>query len=500
MNLLNSSFLNDDAKRRYEELQKAPVTVLQIGEGNFLRGFFDWMISECRKQGLFAGSIAVVQPRPSGSGHIRQLAAQDGLYTLIIRGMEKGVPVSTKEIISVFSGIFDPYAEWEWLTALAVSPELAVVVSNTTEAGLAYQPEALGDGPILSYPGKIAYLLFLRYQAFGGTADSGLVFLPCELLERNGDVLRENVLKYAEDWDLPLEFRDWVKGHNRFLNSLVDRIVTGYPDQEEAEAWFEEWGVRDNMLCTAEPYHLWAIEGGPELEELLPFRKAGLNVHFTDHLKPFQERKVRILNGAHTWMAPLGIIHGISHVRELLEHPALGTQVRQAVVDEILPALPYSEDELSAYADDVFERFMNPYIRHRLEDIAMNSLSKFRVRLLPTLAYYCGQGKPAPELMVLALAGLLRYYRIKQADNGSFTGNKLSGESYTVKDNPELLGIVAGIWTAGTAAGESAEQIVSKLLAEEMLWGESLAGWNGLAGGVTVWLNRWERETQHYTI
>lgn len=494
MNLLNSSLLIDEAKRRHGEVQEAPVTVLQIGEGNFLRGFFDWMISECRKQGLYTGGIAVVQPRPSGSKHINQLAAQDGLYTLVIRGVEQGVPVSRKEIISVFSEVFDPYMEWERLTDLAVSPQLSLIVSNTTEAGLAYQPEPLGSGPILSYPGKIAYMLFLRYQAFEGSRDSGLTFLPCELLERNGDVLRDTVLLYAEDWNLPPAFREWVKGHNRFLNSLVDRIVTGYPEQSEAEAWFEEWGVRDNVLCTAEPYHLWAIEGGPELEQELPFRKAGLNVHFTNDLKPFQERKVRILNGAHTWMTPLGLLHGISHVGELLEHPELGAKVRQAVVHEILPSLPYGEEELSAYAAEVFERFANPYIFHRLEDIAMNSLSKFRVRLLPTLDYYCGQGGAAPELLVLGFAGLLRYYRIEQGDDGSYVGKKLTGDPYTIKDNAELLSIIAAIWSAGNMAGEPTAQIVCRLLAEEKLWGQSLADWNGLANGISDWLEHWEEE------
>lgn len=494
MNLLNSSLLNDEAKRRYEEIQEAPVTVLQIGEGNFLRGFFDWMVNECRKQGLFAGGIAVVQPRPSGSRHLGQLAAQDGLYTLVIRGVQNGNPVTGREILPVFSEIFDPYTEWGRLTELAVSPHLSLVVSNTTEAGLSYQPEPLGSGPILSFPGKIAYLLYLRYEAFEGAEDRGLTFLPCELLERNGDVLRDGVLQYAEDWNLPAEFRKWVKEHSRFLNSLVDRIVTGYPEQAEAEAWFDEWGIRDNMLCTAEPYHLWAIEGEPELEQLLPFRKAGLNVHFTNDLKPFQERKVRILNGAHTWMAPLGIIRDTSHVREVLDHPELGRQVRQAVVQEILPSLAYPQEELLAYADDVFERFANPYIRHRLEDIAMNSLSKFRVRLLPTLAYYREQGQSAPELMVLGFAGLLRYYRVEQADAGSYIGHKLSGEAYTVKDNQELLSIIAGIWSAGRNAGESAGQIVRRLLAEERLWGQPLDEWKGLAGGIAAWLNRWQEE------
>ncbi|MBY9078331.1 tagaturonate reductase [Paenibacillus sp. HN-1] len=496
MNLLTSSLLVGEAKRRYENLKEAPVTVLQIGEGNFLRGFFDWMIHECRKQELFTGSIAVVQPRLSGQKNIQRLAAQDGLYTLVIRGVENGVPMSRNEIISVFSEVFDPYTEWGKFAALAVNPHLSLVVSNTTEAGLAYQPEPLGSGSIQSFPGKITYLLFLRFQAFEGSHDHGLTFLPCELLEHNGDKLRDVVLKYAEDWDLPSDFKLWVREHNKFLNSLVDRIVTGYPSTEEAEDWFRGWGTKDTMLCTAEPYHLWAIETGPELDKLLPFRQAGLNVHFTSDLKPFQERKVRILNGVHTWMAPLGLIHGIEHVRELLEHPMLGQRVREVVMHEILPTLPYSEDEIKAYAANVFERFANPYIRHRLEDIAMNSLSKFCVRLLPTLAYYGKQGKALPEQLVHGLAGLLRYYHVEKTEDGLYTGAKLSGEIYTVRDNIEMLNIIAGIWSSGKTAGESTEQIIYRLLSEELLWGQSLAEWTGLTSAVAACIDRWERGRQ----
>ncbi|WP_379155773.1 tagaturonate reductase [Paenibacillus sp. sgz5001063] len=500
MKQLKSTVLQGEDKQRYEDLLEAPVTVLQIGEGNFLRGFFDWMIGECRRQKLFAGSIAVVQPRPSGKDLLEQLAAQDGLYTLIIRGLENGASVARKEVVTVFSQAFDPYTDWERLTELAVSPELAFVVSNTTEAGLVYKAEPLGQGPILSFPGKIAYILYLRYQAYQGSAEHGLIFLPCELLEHNGDVLREAVLQYAEDWNLPQAFREWVKLHNRFLNSLVDRIVTGYPEEAQAETWFREWGVRDVLLCTAEPYHLWAIEGEPELEELLPFRKAGLNVHWTNDLKPFRERKVRLLNGAHTWMAPLGLIHGVDHVRELLEHGELGRRVREVAVDEIIPTLPYSADELRSYTGEVFDRFANPYISHRLSDIAMNSLSKFRVRLLPSLTYYMEQDMPIPEQLVLGLAGLLRYYRVKPAEDGAYTGISLVQQAYTVRDDASALKIMAEIWDLVESAGATMEDIAGRLLDEEKLWGRSLKGWKGLSREVAIWFMRWEREPVMETV
>ncbi|WP_310831705.1 tagaturonate reductase [Paenibacillus pedocola] len=494
MKQFDRTALQGETKQQYERMQAAPVTVLQIGEGNFLRGFFDWMIHECRKQGLFQGSIAVVQPRPSGKDNIGKLAAQDGLYTLVTRGMDKGTAVARNELIPVFSQVFDPYTDWEKLTELAVSPQLTFVVSNTTEAGLVYRAEPLGEGPILSFPGKITYLLYLRYQAYQGSSTHGLIFLPCELLEGNGDVLRETVLHYAEDWNLPQTFQDWVRLHNRFLNSLVDRIVTGYPEEEQAEAWFEEWGVRDNMLCTAEPYHVWAIEAEPEMENILPFRTAGLNVHWTSDLKPFRERKVRLLNGAHTWMASLGLIHGLEHVREMLEHPDFGWRVREAAVKEIIPALPYPKEELLTYSREVFDRFANPYIRHRLSDIAMNSVSKFRVRLLPSLAYYAERRAPLPEQLILGLSGLLRYYRVKLMEDGTYAGTNLSGEQYTVRDDPEALNLVAGIWSATELTGATMKETVDRLLALELLWGQSLAKWDGLTTAVSYWLTQWEGE------
>ncbi|MBB6637288.1 tagaturonate reductase [Cohnella thailandensis] len=496
MKRLNRDVLNEGEQRKLAETESSPVTVLQIGEGNFLRGFFDWMIQTCREQGLFRGGIAVTQPRPSGKPKIEALAAQDGLYTLVIRGLENGEAVERKELISVFSEAFDPYSDWTKLMELMTSPELRFVVSNTTEAGISYQPTELTGEAIVSFPGKVAYLLYQRFLKFEGAADKGLVFLPCELLDRNGDALRDVVLRYASDWGFPEEFRQWVIRRNRFLNSLVDRIVTGYPGDEQAEAWFSEWGYRDPMLTTAEPYHLWAIEAEPELDEVLPLRRAGLNVHWTTDLKPFSQRKVRILNGAHTWMAPLGLLHGVEHVRELLEHETLGKLVREAVYEDIVPSLPYSRDELQAYADTVFERFGNPYIRHRLADIAMNSLSKFRTRLLPTLASYSEKGEKAPERLALGLAGLLRYYRIRPAGDGSYKGTTLSGASYAVRDDQALLERVAGIWEEARGSAEPLERTVAKLLAQTGIWGADLSEWPGLASAAAGFIAAWDNKEE----
>ncbi|WP_127530212.1 tagaturonate reductase [Paenibacillus kobensis] len=494
MEQLKRSKLQGDELAQFELTANAPVTVLQIGEGNFLRGFADWMIHACRVQGLFGGSVAVTQPRPSGKAKIEKLAEQDGLYTLIMQGLVNGEPYKRHEKIQCISQVFDPYTEWSKLGELAVSPSLTFVISNTTEAGLVYTPEPLTGGPILSFPGKMAFLLHERYQAFGGDPGKGLIILPCELLERNGDALREAVLRYAADWRYSESFCEWVRRSNRFLNSLVDRIVTGYPDAAAAEAYFTEWGYRDELLCTAEPYHLWAIEAEPEMEAVLPLRQAGLNVHWTDDLRPFQQRKVRLLNGAHTWMAPIGLLNGVEHVGDLLRHPALGEMVKKLIIDDIVPILPYDTQQLMMYAGDVFDRFGNPHIRHRLADIAMNSISKFKVRLLPTIKDYLAAGGDVPLRLSLGMAGLLRYYRIhREEESGIWVGQTIDGKSYSVRDDEAMLNRFSRHWETAQHNRLSAELTVRLMLQDEQLWGEDLTVYEGfvkLTADQLEWLER----------
>ncbi|SFJ55516.1 tagaturonate reductase [Paenibacillus sp. UNC496MF] len=480
MRRIHREILNDPDRQAYDAAQESPVTVLQIGEGNFLRGFFDWMIHRSREQGLFRGSIALTQPRPSGKAKIEKLAVQNGLYTLVTRGLENGERVERKEIISSFSRVFDPYSDWNQFAEIAESPSLRFVVSNTTEAGLVYTPEPLMEGtPVRSFPGKMTWLLYRRFKALGGAADSGLIFLPCELLERNGDTLRQCVLKYCQSWSLPDEFIQWVMDHNRFLNSLVDRIVTGYPS-EQADAWFMEWGYEDAMLNTAEPYYFWAIEAEKELEAELPLQRAGLNIRWVDDLRPYQLRKVRILNGAHTLMTPLALLHGLKIVREVMEHPRLGTFIRETVANDIIPTIPLDAEELNRYADSVYERFLNPFIDHRLSDIAMNSLSKFKGRVLPAMLTYVENGEEIPDRIIEAFAALLRYYKIVKV-NERFMGHKLNGSDYEVKDDNALLEPIARIWSHKLPL----EETVFLLLSLKEVWAYDLSSVNELVYRVT---------------
>ncbi|WP_188881655.1 tagaturonate reductase [Alicyclobacillus cellulosilyticus] len=459
-----------------------PVRVLQIGEGRFLRGFFDWMIHACRKQGLFDGSIAVTQPRPGGAEVLRALQAQDGLYTLVVRGLEDGTPVERSEVIAVFSTILNPFEQWAEFLALAEDPHLQFVVSNTTEAGLVYEPVPVPETACpASFPARLTWFLYRRFRHFQGAADKGLICLPCELVEGNGDRLREYVVRHSADWGLPDAFVCWLKQHNRFLNSLVDRIVTACPSAE-AEAWRRRLGYEDDFLTVAEPYYLWVIQGDEAVERVLPFRAAGLNVHVVADLTPYQLRKVRILNGAHTLMAPVGILSGLTHVREVMADAELAAHVRSAIDDEVIPTLPLDQAETKQYAATVWERFANPFLEHRLLDIAMNSISKFRVRVLPSLRAYVERKGALPPRIVRSFAALIRLYKVRRAEDGAagYAGITWRGTPYVLRDDPEVLARFHQAWCAFERREIALRDMVRSLLAQPELWGEDLGGVEGL--------------------
>ncbi|MBO7745926.1 tagaturonate reductase [Paenibacillus sp. MWE-103] len=459
---------------------RLPVKVLQFGEGNFLRGFVDWMVQRCNAQGLFGGGVAVTQPRPAGKPNLEKLKAQRGAYTLLVRGLQDGRKVEEREIVSVFARMIDPYEEWDAFLALADSPELEFVVSNTTEAGLAYQQAEWNPGaPVASFPGKLTVFLYRRFVTFAGDPERGLVHLPCELLERNGDLLLNIVLRHADDWRLSEAFKRWVRASNRFVNTLVDRIVTGYP-REEADGLFAAWGYSDPLLATAEPYHLWAIQATDGLESRLPLAQAGLNVRWVEDLTPYQLLKVRILNGAHTMMATLGLADGLSEVREAMEHPAWGEVWERALRDEVLPGLPLPRAEADAYVSGTLDRFRNPYIRHRLTDIAMNSLSKWRTRLLPSLKAYAQAEGSIPVVIARSLAALIWLYRPRDA-------YAADGAPAEPRDDETLVEAVRGAWAPGPAGGGyDPARTAANILRLEAVWGEDLTALDGLAEAVAA--------------
>lgn len=488
---LDRGALTGEALAAFERMRVSPVKVLQIGEGNFLRGFVDWMLQKSRDAGLFDGSVAVTQPRPHGAAKLAELKRQDGLYYQLTRGIRDGKQVEERELVGVFGAIIDPYAEWESFLRLAEGPELAAVVSNTTEAGLTYAPSDWNpEQPVVSYPAKLTVFLYRRFVHFAGKPEAGLLLLPCELVDRNGDKLRELVLRHAADWRLPEAFPAWLREHNRFLNSLVDRIVTGY-SEEAAEALAAELGVEDRLLNAAEPYHLWAIEGEPALDDVLPLAKAGLNVRWVNELAPYQLRKVRILNGAHTLLASLCLINGVNEVREAAEHPEYGPLLRRALDEEIVPSVPLPQAEMEQYAADVLERFRNPFIRHRLGDIAMNGLSKFRTRLLPTLLGHLERTGRLPALVTEALASLLRMYRARREGEG-FVGARLDGAPLPLRDDAAALAELARLWSAVDAGTMTLERLTAEALGNAAWWERDLNEIPGLAQAVAAHLQRME--------
>jgi tagaturonate reductase len=467
-------------------LTPAPERVVQFGEGNFLRSFVDWMIDALNAQGLFGGRVVVVQPIERGA--VDLLNTQDCLYTLILRGLQGGQVVEQRRIITSISRGIDPYRNWSGFLAVAEQPELRFAVSNTTEAGIAYvdEPRPSQHCPA-SFPAKVTAFLHRRFDRFRGDPGQGMVFLPCELIDRNGEQLRSCVLRHAAAWDLGPVFTAWVSDHNRFLNTLVDRIVPGYP-HEEAAALAEQLGYEDRLLTTGEIFHIWVIEGGAEIARELPLTQAGLNVVWTPDLQPFRTRKVRILNGAHTMMALAAFLAGLDTVRECVEDPVLGAYVRRGVFDEILPLLPLSAQETRAFAEDVMERLANPFIKHNLISIALNSVSKYRVRVLPSLLEYRTAYRRVPTALTFSLAALLAFYRGTEIRDGALVATRESGP-YFVKDDAPVLKAFADQWRAFAQHGD-VPALCRALLARPDFWGEDLAALRDLLEGVSLHLSR----------
>jgi tagaturonate reductase len=467
-----------------------PERVLQFGEGNFLRAFVDWMVNAMNARGLFGGRAVVIQPIERGQ--IEALNDQDGLYTCILRGRERGRLVERREIITSISRGIDPYRHWNDFLETAAMRTLRFVVSNTTEAGIAYveEPRPQGSCP-RSFPAKVTIWLAERFRRLGDTPEAGLIFLPCELIDRNGETLRAHVLQHATSWGLPAEFERWVREHNRFLNTLVDRIVPGYP-HEEALSLGTQLGYEDRLLTTGEIFHLWVIEGDSRVAEELPLTRAGLEVTWTNDLAPYRTRKVAILNGAHTMSALAAFLAGLETVRECVEDPEFGALMRRAIFDEILPLLPQPEEETRSFAERVVERLANPSIKHQLLSIALNSVAKYRVRVLPSLLQYrATRGQPPPAL-TFSLAALLAFYRGTEIREGALCGSRVSGP-YPARDDREVLVAFTDVWRAFDTHG-NADVLCRTILARTDFWGEDLSGMPDLLERVTAHMTQIVRE------
>lgn len=435
-------------------------TVIQFGEGNFLRGFFDYFLHKMNEKDLYDGKAVVVQPIPMG--RVEDLNEQDCKYNLYLRGIKNGEIVKEHTYIESISRCVDPYKDFEDYMALANDPDFRFIVSNTTEAGIEFVDTCkFDDKPALSFPGKLTQLLYRRYK----NGLNGFVILACELIDNNGTELKNCVLKYAELWNLGADFITWLETENYFINTLVDRIVTGYPNDET-----KEMHPVDKFLDTAEIFHLWVIEG--DFEDEFPLKKAGFNVVWANDAKPYKKIKVRILNGAHTSLVAGALLSGIETVGEAMNDETTYAFLNKCMKEEILPTIGENEDSI-AFANNVFDRFRNPFIQHKWRSIALNSVSKYSVRVLPTLLEYKEKNGVYPKLLTMSLAYLIYFYKndtpddakeIKEAMKNDSIADILANKSLWAFDLSDMTEIVTEYYNKIDTLGakESMKWIVSQ--------------------------------------
>ena len=445
--------------------------ILQFGEGNFLRAFANWIIHEMNHQANFDAGAVVIQP--IADGLIKTLNDQDGLYTLYMNGIKNGEVLSERKVVDCIQRGINPYEDYDAYLANAENTNLRFVISNTTEAGISYNPEDnLEDAPQTSFPGKLTALLYKRFHFFNGASEKGLIVIPCELIDRNGDNLKKIVLQYATDWNLDKGFVSWINNDNIFCNTLVDRIVPGYP-RDKIDTITEELGYIDHLIVEGEQFHLWVIEAPESVKNEIPAKTCGLNIVFTNNMEPYRTRKVRILNGAHTSLVPVSYLYGIDKVRESLEDQVVGKFIQDAIFEEICPTLDLPEQELIQFSNAVLERFRNPYLEHDLISISLNSISKYKTRVLPSVLEYIKRKNALPKRLLFSLAALIAFYR----------GDR-NGVNIPLKDDQSVLDFFAVQWVAFDV-----KAIAKATLQNVDFWGQDLTQFNGLLKEVTTSLN-----------
>ena len=456
-----------------------PIKVMQFGEGNFLRAFVDYMIDILNEKGIFNGSIAIV--KPISFGNLDMFKEQDNLYTVLLRGKENGKVVNDSRIITSVSKVLDCAEDYNEYVSLAKLDTLRFIVSNTTEAGIVLDKDDSFDGLPSTYPGKLTKFLYERFNAFSGAEDKGLIILPVELIEENGKKLKECVLALCDAWNLSKEFKTWVENCNTFCSTLVDRIVTGYP-RGYADKVCEELGYEDKLVDIGEPFALWVIESDKDISNELPLDKIGLPVVFTDNHKPYKERKVRVLNGAHTSSVLAGYLYGLDIVRDCMSDEIMGKFIRNVVNNEIVPQVNLPLEEVKEFANSVFERFENPYIDHALLSISLNSVSKWTARVLPSFKDYCKNKKELPKLITFSFAALLAFYSSNNLKEDGLYSKRFNGDEYVIHDDKAVLEFFA--------ENTGKKDFVELACKNTDFWGEDLTFYNNFTEEVTYWYER----------
>lgn len=431
--------------------------IIQFGEGNFLRAFVDWIVWKTDQKTDFNASVVVVQPIEKGLVDV--LNEQDGLYHLNLQGIDEGKPVDSIDLIDVISRGINPYRDFDEYMKLAEQPEIRFVISNTTEAGIAFDPECkFTDKPAKSYPGKLTQLLYHRFETFHGDKSKGIIMFPCELIFENGKHLKECIRQYIKLWNLSSEFSDWFETACGVYSTLVDRIVPGYPRDTAAQIT-ERIGIEDKLLDKAEIFHLWVIEAPKEIEKEFPADKAGLHVLFVPSEAPYHERKVTLLNGPHTVLSPVGYLSGLDTVRECCEDPVVGKFVDKVMYGELMETLNLPKDELKKFADDVKDRFQNPYVKHFVTSIMLNSFPKYRTRDLPGVKTYLARKGELPQGLVFGLAAICTYYK----------GGKRGEVDIVPNDDPKIIAKLQELWATGDV-----KKVAEGVLGYDFIWEEDL--------------------------
>ncbi len=457
------------------EKKERPVKVLQFGEGNFLRAFVDYMIDIMNDETDFNGSIVLVKPIEFGT--IEQFEKQNNLYTVYLRGLEGGKETIKKRTVTSVSKTVAAYENYDEYAAYAKLESLRFIVSNTTEAGIVLNlDDKLEMNPPSSYPAKLTKFLYERYTHFNGDKSKGLVMLPVELIDNNGKELEKCVKALAESWKLESGFVQWLDEACVFASTLVDRIVTGYPRDEDTKI-FEEFGYEDKLIVTGELFALWVIESDKDISGELPFEKAGLPVIFTDNHKPYKQRKVRILNGAHTSFVLASYLAGNDYVGQSMDDEIVFSFMKKTIFDEVIPTLDLPESELLEFAEAVIDRFKNPFIKHSLLAISLNSVSKWKARCMPSFTEYINRKGQLPGHLTFSLASLIAFYNGSEIRNGVLIGNR-DGAEYEIKDDKFVLDFFAA------NSKLPADELAKAVLSNTDFWGTDLAQYEGVLENV----------------
>lgn len=449
-----------------------PERIIQFGEGNFLRAFVDWIISNMNEKTDFNGSVVIVQPIEKGM--IDSLKEQDCLYHVNLQGLENGKAVNPFRLIDVISRALNPYRNFKGFISLAEQSDIRFVISNTTEAGIAFDPSCrLDDAPASSYPAKLTQLLYHRYKFFNGDMSKGLIIFPCELIFLNGHKLKETIYQYISLWNLEEEFKKWFEEACGVYATLVDRIVPGFP-RKDIDSIKEKIGYDDNMVVQGEAFHLWVIEAPEYVAKEFPADRAGLNVKFVPSEEPYHERKVTLLNGPHTVLSPVAFLSGINIVREACQHEVIGKYIHKVMFEELMETLNLPKDELKQFAEDVLERFNNPFVDHQVTSIMLNSFPKYATRDLPGLKIYLERKGHLPEGLVMGLAAIIVYYK---------GGKRADGTDIIPNDAPEIMSVLTELWNKC-----SITEVVKGVLGNTSIWNEDLNSIHGLTERVVYYV------------